>query len=60
MKAIQTYQGKRVIVVGLAKSGFNAAKLLHQLGAVVTVTDQQPLDKNAEAQELNATGDYVS
>ncbi|WP_054711362.1 UDP-N-acetylmuramoyl-L-alanine--D-glutamate ligase [Secundilactobacillus paracollinoides] len=59
MKAIQTYQGKRVIVVGLAKSGFNAAKLLHQLGAVVTVTDQQPLDKNAEAQELNATGDYV-
>lgn len=59
MKAIQTYQGKRVIVVGLAKSGFNAAKLLHQLGAVVTVTDQQPLDKNAEAQELSATGDYV-
>ncbi len=59
MKAIKTYQGKKVIVVGLAKSGFNAAKLLHRLGAVVTVSDQQPLDKNTEAQELTATGNYT-
>lgn len=33
------FNGKRVIVVGLAKSGVSAIKVLHELGAVVTVTD---------------------
>lgn len=59
MKRIETYEGKRVIVVGLAKSGLNAARLLKKLGAEVTVSDQQPLEKNSEAQELQAEGGYT-
>ncbi|GAW99359.1 UDP-N-acetylmuramoyl-L-alanine--D-glutamate ligase [Secundilactobacillus mixtipabuli] len=58
MKRIKTYEGQRVIVVGLAKSGLNAARLLKKLGAKVTVSDQQPLEKNSEAQELQAEGGY--
>ncbi len=34
-------KGKKVIVVGLARSGVGAANLLHQLGASVTVTDKK-------------------
>lgn len=56
MKQITTYTGKKVLVLGLAKSGFNAAKLLKRLGANVTVSDQQPLAKNPEAQELKDAG----
>ena len=56
MKQITTYMGKKVLVLGLAKSGFNAAKLLKRLGADVTVSDVQPLDKNPEARELQAAG----
>ncbi|MCH5463135.1 UDP-N-acetylmuramoyl-L-alanine--D-glutamate ligase [Lactobacillus sp. LC28-10] len=59
MKRIKTYEGKRVIVVGLAKSGLNAARLLKKLGADVTVSDQQPLEKNSEAQELQTEGGYT-
>jgi UDP-N-acetylmuramoylalanine--D-glutamate ligase len=35
-------RGRRVLVVGLAKSGVSAAKLLHARGARVTVTDRRP------------------
>ncbi len=35
---------KKVLVCGMAKSGITAAKLLHELGAVVTVTDIKPLE----------------
>lgn len=59
MKRIKTYEGKRVIVVGLAKSGLNAARLLKKLGAEVTVSDQQPLEKNSEAKELQTEGGYT-
>ncbi|MFC6255299.1 UDP-N-acetylmuramoyl-L-alanine--D-glutamate ligase [Secundilactobacillus hailunensis] len=59
MKRIKAYEGKRVIVVGLAKSGLNAARLLKKLGAEVTVSDQQPLEKNSEAQELQTEGGYT-
>ena len=34
--------GKRVLVVGLARSGFAVARALAQRGAVVTVSDQKP------------------
>ncbi|MGD0282003.1 MAG: UDP-N-acetylmuramoyl-L-alanine--D-glutamate ligase [Dissulfurispiraceae bacterium] len=34
-------KGKKVIVVGLARSGVGAANLLHRLGASVTVTDKK-------------------
>ena len=39
MKDIKDYQGKNVLVVGLGKSGINAAYLLKRLGA--NVTDQR-------------------
>ena len=43
MKA--NFNGKRVTVVGLARSGAAAARALHALGALVTVTDKKPLDQ---------------
>ncbi|GMC00349.1 UDP-N-acetylmuramoyl-L-alanine--D-glutamate ligase [Enterococcus thailandicus] len=56
MKKITTYENKKVLVLGLAKSGFSAAKLLHELGALVTVNDGKPFDENPEAQDLLALG----
>ena len=37
------FKGKKVTVVGLARSGVAAARALHGLGAIVTVTDKKPL-----------------
>ncbi|TSB46325.1 UDP-N-acetylmuramoyl-L-alanine--D-glutamate ligase [Alkalicoccobacillus porphyridii] len=56
MKATDQYQGKHVLVLGLAKSGYAAARLLHQLGAEVTVNDGKPLAENPAAQELIEQG----
>jgi UDP-N-acetylmuramoylalanine--D-glutamate ligase len=35
------FRGKRVTVVGLARSGVAAARTLHELGAIVTATDKK-------------------
>ncbi|HFU4417471.1 TPA: UDP-N-acetylmuramoyl-L-alanine--D-glutamate ligase [Enterococcus faecium] len=56
MKKISTYENKKVLVLGLAKSGVSAAKLLHELGALVTVNYGKPFDENPEAQELLSLG----
>jgi UDP-N-acetylmuramoylalanine--D-glutamate ligase len=40
-----TFRYKKVVVVGLARSGIGAANLLSRLGARVTVTDSQPREK---------------
>ena len=40
-----TFRDKKVVVVGLARSGIGAANLLSRLGARVTVTDSQPREK---------------
>jgi len=56
LKHVATYQGKRVLVVGLAKSGLAAAQLLHKLGAMVTVNDQKPREENEAAQTLEQLG----
>ncbi|EGP4925973.1 UDP-N-acetylmuramoyl-L-alanine--D-glutamate ligase [Enterococcus faecium] len=56
MKKKSTYENKKVLVLGLAKSGVSAAKLLHELGALVTVNDGKPFDENPEAQELLSLG----
>ena len=50
------YNGKKVFVLGLAKSGLAAATLLHELGASVTVNDQKPLDENEAAKRLKNIG----
>ena len=39
-------ENKDVLVVGLAKSGYEAAKLLVKLGANVTVNDGKDLSKD--------------
>ncbi|MBT9673091.1 UDP-N-acetylmuramoyl-L-alanine--D-glutamate ligase [Secundilactobacillus kimchicus] len=56
MKNVQTYSGKKVFVLGLAKSGYHAALLLQKLGAKVTVSDQKTLRDNPAAQTLKAAG----
>jgi UDP-N-acetylmuramoylalanine--D-glutamate ligase len=56
MKHIKTYQHKKILVLGLAKSGVSAASLLHKLGAFVTVNDSKPLSENPEAQGLLEQG----
>lgn len=56
MKQIESYCHKKVLVLGLAKSGVTAASLLHKLGAFVTVNDKKPLSENPEAQGLLEQG----
>lgn len=56
MKQIKQYQNEKVLVLGLAKSGFSAAKLLNDLGALVTVNDGKPFEENPEAQGLLEQG----
>jgi len=41
-----------VLVIGLAKSGAAAARLLAELGVEVVANDQKPLEENAEAKKL--------
>ncbi|KAA0548026.1 UDP-N-acetylmuramoyl-L-alanine--D-glutamate ligase [Bacillus sp. BGMRC 2118] len=59
MKKITNYENKNVLVLGLAKSGFAAAKLLHGLGANVTVNDMKPLEENETARLLVELGIHV-
>ncbi len=52
MNAPESYQGRPVVVIGLARSGVEAAKALHRLGAIVTVNDLKPREQSPEAAEL--------
>lgn len=54
MKTTTEYKDKSILVLGLAKSGFAAAKILKQLGANVLVNDQKPIDDSTEIKELYA------
>lgn len=56
MKTINDYTHKKILVLGLAKSGVGAALLLHKLGAFVTVNDYKPLSENPQAQGLLEQG----
>lgn len=56
MKKVKRYENIKVLVLGLALSGVNAAKLLHSLGALVTVNDYKSFNENSEAQELLESG----
>lgn len=35
------YRGQEVVIIGLAKSGVQVAKVLHQAGAKLTVNDKK-------------------
>ncbi len=56
MRETTKYLQKKVLVLGLAKSGVSAASLLNKLGAFVTVNDKKPLSENPEAQGLLEQG----
>ncbi len=45
-----------MVVLGLAKSGVQVAKVLHERGAVVTVNDKKERDQSPEASELESLG----
>lgn len=49
-------ENKNVLVVGLAKSGYEAAKLLAKLGANVKVNDGKDLSQDAHAKDLESMG----
>lgn len=59
MKKITMFEHKKVLVLGLAKSGVAAAELLHKLGAFVTVNDSKPFDDNDDAKRLLEQGMHV-
>lgn len=50
------YQGKKVLVVGLARSGMAAIKVLTKLGATVTLSESKKKEDIKEAAALEAMG----
>ena len=52
----KVFEHKRVLVIGLAKSGVAVAKLLLYQGAIVTVNDRTPLEENPDAKSLIEEG----
>jgi len=56
MMQLADYRGRKVIVLGLARSGVAAAKLFHGIGADVVANDNKPREACPEAEELEALG----
>lgn len=56
MKKTNEFTAKKILVLGLAKSGVAAAELLHKLGAFVTVNDSKPFDESPDAQQVLSKG----
>ncbi|MFU2206247.1 UDP-N-acetylmuramoyl-L-alanine--D-glutamate ligase [Streptococcus pluranimalium] len=56
MKMISNFENKKVLVLGLARSGQAAVRLLAKLGAIVTVNDGKAFDENPSAQALLEEG----
>ncbi|MRN55664.1 UDP-N-acetylmuramoyl-L-alanine--D-glutamate ligase [Paenibacillus monticola] len=56
MKHPDMYRGEEVVVLGLAKSGVQVAKVLHERGAIVTVNDKKEREQSPEASELESLG----
>jgi UDP-N-acetylmuramoylalanine--D-glutamate ligase len=59
LKTLTEYANKKVLVLGLGKSGFAAAKLMKSLGADVTVNDRSDLSTNEHARGLKAIGVHL-
>lgn len=45
-------KNKKILVLGLAKTGLSVVRHLASLGAIITVNDWTPIDKNPDAQQL--------
>lgn len=56
MNKINEYVNKRVLVMGLAKSGKAAARMFKELKAEVVINDRTPLSENEDAKEMIAEG----
>jgi UDP-N-acetylmuramoylalanine--D-glutamate ligase len=56
MRQLTEYRGRKVVVLGLARSGVAAAKLFHGIGADVVVNDRKEREQCPEAGELEALG----
>lgn len=56
MKNSDRFREKKCLVLGLAKSGYAAALLLHRFGAKVTVNDYQSLEDDSDAENLRTLG----
>ncbi|QWU14938.1 UDP-N-acetylmuramoylalanine--D-glutamate ligase [Paenibacillus sophorae] len=56
MKHPDMYRDEEIVVLGLAKSGVQVAKVLHEHGAVVTVNDKKEREQCPEASELESLG----
>ena len=49
MRNMERYSGKRVLVVGMARSGVAAARLLHKAGAKVVINDNKTAEQLGDA-----------
>ncbi|WP_268913774.1 UDP-N-acetylmuramoyl-L-alanine--D-glutamate ligase [Lentilactobacillus sp. SPB1-3] len=56
MKMIEDYKRKHILVLGAGKSGTNAAKVLKELGAIVTINDSKPREELPELDEIEELG----
>jgi len=56
MRHPQSYSGKRVVILGLARSGVAVAELFHRYGADVVVNDKKERSLCPEADGLSALG----
>lgn len=52
MKKTDKYLGKKILVMGLARSGMAAARLLKTLGATVIINDGRELEGNVDAKTM--------
>jgi len=50
------YQGKNILVMGLARSGMAAARILKELGAHVVINDGRAYEDNDDAKVMEAEG----
>lgn len=50
------FTGKKVLVVGLARSGMAAIKVLHKLGADIVLSERKPAEELAELSTLQELG----
>jgi len=50
------YQGENVLVMGLARSGMAAARILKELGANVVINDGRAYEDNGDAKVMEAEG----
>lgn len=55
-EAARLFQAKRILVLGLAKSGVAVAKLLLRMGAIVIVNDRNPREQCEGLEELEKLG----